>query len=107
MWLSYALSISGVILAVMGIWIYGLQKKEAYKFFYPAICLFVLFSLVPITYSVYVSFTNLKTGHLLERKDVITLFENEKMIVQNSELLTYEVFKNQKKYLLVLKKAQR
>lgn len=102
MWLSYALIISGVILLLVGIWIYGLQKKEAYKFFYPAIVLFVLFSLVPISYSVYVSFTNLKTGHLLERSEVITLFEKEEIIERDSELLNFEIFNNDNKYLIIV-----
>ncbi len=102
MWLSYALIISGIILFIAGIWIYGIQKKDAYKFFYPAIVLFVLFSLVPISYSVYVSFTNLKTGHLLERADVIKLFEQEKMIEKDTELLNYEIFKNQDQFLIVV-----
>lgn len=102
MWLSYALSISAVVLAFIGIWIYGIQKKDAYKFFYPAVVLFVLFSLVPISYSIYVSFTNLKTGHLLERRNVIELFENEKMIVPNSELLNFQVFKTGSDFLLVV-----
>ncbi len=102
MWLSYALSISAVVLAIVGVWIYAFQKKDAYKFFFPALVLFVLFSLVPISYSIYVSFTNLKTGHLLERKDVVELFENEKMIEPKSELLTFQVFKDQNDYLLVV-----
>lgn len=102
MWLSYALSISAIVLALVGIWIYGVQKKDAYKFFYPAVVLFVLFSLVPISYSIYVSFTNLKTGHLLERRNVIELFENEKMIVPNSELLNFQVFKTGDGLLLVV-----
>src|SRR5690349_12208242 len=102
MWLSYALSISAVVLAIVGVWVYAFQKKDAYKFFFPALVLFVLFSLVPISYSIYVSFTNLKTGHLLERKDVVELFENEKMIEPKSELLTFQVFKDQNDYLLVV-----
>lgn len=102
MWLSYALSISAIVLALVGIWIYGVQKKDAYKFFYPAVVLFVLFSLVPISYSIYVSFTNLKTGHLLERRNVIELFENEKMIVPNSELLNFQVLKTGDGLLLVV-----
>lgn len=102
MWLSYALSISAIVLTFVGIWIYAVQKKDAYKFFFPALVLFVLFSLVPISYSIYVSFTNLKTGHLLERKNVIELFENEKMIEPKSELLNFQVFKDQGDYLLVV-----
>lgn len=102
MWLSYALSISAVVLVCIGVWIYAVQKKDAYKFFFPALVLFVLFSLVPISYSIYVSFTNLKTGHLLERKNVIELFENEKMIEPKSELLNFQLFKDQASYLLVV-----
>lgn len=102
MWLSYALTISAVVLSIVGVWIYAVQKKDAYKFFFPALVLFVLFSLVPISYSIYVSFTNLKTGHLLERQNVIELFENEKMIEPNSELLNFQVFKNGADYLMVV-----
>ncbi len=102
MWLSYALSISAVILAVLAIWIYGVQKKDAYKFFYPALVLFVLFSLVPISYSVYVSFTNLKTGHLLEREAVIELFKNEVMVEPGSQILNFKLYKNQSDYLIVV-----
>ena len=102
MWLSYALIISGIVLSIVGVWVYALQKKDAYKFFYPAIVLFVLFSLVPISYSVYVSFTNLKTGHLLERSELIKLFEQEKMIEKDSEILNFEIFKDQNNYLIVV-----
>jgi len=64
MWLTYTLSIAVVILSILAIYIYAISKKDAYRFFYPALVLFVLFSIVPITYSIYVSFTNFKTGHL-------------------------------------------
>ena len=102
MWLSYALTISAIVLTILAIWIYAVQKKDAYKFFYPALVLFVLFSLVPISYSIYVSFTNLKTGHLLERKEVIKLFENEKMIGPNSQILNFELYKDGSGYLVVV-----
>lgn len=92
MWLSYALSISAAILAVLAIYIYVISKKDAYRFFYPAFVLFILFSLVPISYSVYVSFTNLATGHLLERDKVIQLFSEEKIIEPDSILLNFSIY---------------
>lgn len=103
MWLGYALSISATILLILAIWIYGVQKKDAYRFFYPALVLFVLFSLVPISYSIYVSFTNLKTGHLLERKDVVKLFVDEKMVEKDAPLLNFVFTKSSDNYVLVLK----
>lgn len=93
MWLSYALTISAVVLSALAVYIYAISKKDAYRFFYPALVLFVLFSLVPISYSVYVSFTNLKTGHLLERREVLKLFSDEKIIVPNSEILSFQLLK--------------
>lgn len=100
MWLTYALTISFTILTLIGLWVYLGQKKDAYKFFYPALVLFVLFSLVPISYSVYVSFTNLKTGHLLERKNVVALFLEEKIVERDAPYLDFKLFKNSDQYLI-------
>ena len=102
MWLSYALSFSSVFLIALAIYIYVFSKKEAYRFFYPAFVLFVLFSIVPISYSIYVSFTNFKTGHLLERKEVLEIFASEKIIEKDSPLLSYEIYKVRNDFLLVV-----
>lgn len=102
MWLSYALGISGFFLVAVAIYIYAISKKDAYRFFYPAVVLFVLFSLVPISYSIYVSFTNFKTGHLLERQDVVDLITNEKIIEKDSILLNYQIIKYPHSYLLIV-----
>lgn len=102
MWLSYALTVSALVLGALAFYIYVITKKEAYRFFYPALVLFVFFSLVPISYSIYVSFTNLKTGHLLERKDVIHLIRDEKIIKEDSLMLSFQLFKKDEAYLLVV-----
>ncbi|AUN97520.1 ABC transporter permease subunit [Bacteriovorax stolpii] len=102
MWLSWALSLSALILGIVAVYVYGFSKKDAYRFFYPALVLFVLFSLVPISYSVYVSFTNLKTGHLLERKDVIELFQNEKVIQPRVPVLDFQILKYPDSYLIIV-----
>lgn len=104
MWLSYTLSIAVIILSILAIYIYAVSKKDAYRFFYPALVLFVLFSIVPISYSVYVSFTNFKTGHLLERKDVVDIFANEKIVERDSKTLSFEIFKYADSFLLVADK---
>lgn len=101
MWLSYALGVSAIFLSVLAIYIYIVSKKEAYRFFYPAFVLFVLFSIVPISYSVYVSFTNFKTGHLLERKDVVNIFSTEKIIAKNSPTLSFELYKKDNLFFLL------
>lgn len=106
MWLKYSLLSSFIVLVFVGIWIYFFQKKEAYRFFFPAFSLFVLFSLVPISYSVYVSMTNLKTGHLLDRSAVIELFLEEKILKPNSQFLNYQIFKDQKYFYLKVEDFQ-
>ncbi len=102
MWLNYALSISALILFILAIYIYLFSKKEAYRFFYPALVLFVFFSLVPISYSVYVSFTNLKTGHLLTRESVLDLLKSETLIESNSLILNSKFLKYPDHYLIVV-----
>ncbi len=104
MWLSYALSLSVLVLSILAFYIYVISKKDAYRFFYPALVLFILFSIVPISYSVYVSFTNFKTGHLLERKDVVEIFATEKIIEKDSKILNYSILKYSQNYLLVVDK---
>lgn len=102
MWLSYALSISVIVLGILAVYIYIISKKDAYRFFYPALVLFVLFSLVPISYSVYVSFTNLKTGHLLTREAVLDLFLREQVVESNSQILTSKLLRYPESYLLIV-----
>lgn len=102
MWLSYALSISVIVLGILAVYIYIISKKDAYRFFYPALVLFVLFSLVPISYSVYVSFTNLKTGHLLTREAVLDLFLKEQVVESNSQILTSAFLRYPESYLLIV-----
>jgi len=102
MWLKYALSFSAIILGVLATYIYIFSKKEAYRFFYPALVLFVFFSLVPISYSVYVSFTNLKTGHLLTRDAVLELLKSETVIESNSLILNSKFIKYPDHYLLIV-----
>ncbi len=102
MWLNYALSLSAVVLGILALYIYGFSKKEAYRFFYPALVLFVFFSLVPISYSIYVSFTNLKTGHLLTRNTVLELLKTETMVEPNSLILNSKILKYSDHYLLIV-----
>jgi maltose/maltodextrin transport system permease protein len=98
--ISIALVIMAGLLLALGLWIYFFQAQAAYKFFYPAIVLFALFSFLPILYSVYVSFTNLKTGHLLERKQVEHLFKEEQVLDSKFPELNFELFKNNNSYLI-------
>lgn len=101
MWLGYSLIIACMVLSILAIYIYLISKKDAYKFFYPALVLFILFSFVPISYSIYVSFTNLQTGHLLERQKVVELFKEEKVLKPKSEFLSFQLFRDGENYFLV------
>lgn len=100
MWLKYSLGISFIILLALGLWVYFIQKKQAYRFFFPAFFLFVLFSLIPISYSIYVSMTNLKTGHLLDRTAVVNLFLSETELVKNTNFLNFQLYADQDKFFI-------
>lgn len=78
----------------MGIYAFLLSKNIALRFFFPALVLFIIFTLVPILYGIYISLTNLKTGHLLSRSEVVELITQERQLSEHSRPLQVDYFQS-------------
>jgi len=79
-------------------------SKRAYPFRYLAPGLAFLFGMVvyPILYTAYVSLTNLQTGNLLSKDQVIQLFEDRYAAAPDQETFTYRAFLDDHESLVVL-----
>ena len=83
-----------IVLFVLGTLVIFLSKKNSHlKFLYPGLVTFFVFMILPILFTVYISFTNIKTGHFLTKKEALTVLLEEKMIGKNSETYHFKLKK--------------
>ncbi|RIK17615.1 MAG: hypothetical protein DCC51_12170, partial [Anaerolineae bacterium] len=60
----------------------------------PGLAFMLLISVYPIAYTIYISFTNYGTGHLLPKAQVIDILESRNYLPEASGTLNYTVFRN-------------
>src|SRR3989339_2280325 len=58
--------------------IFLIKGAFPYRFMYPGLLTFFLFMVIPILFTIYISFTNLGTGHLLNLARVQEILLSEK-----------------------------
>jgi maltose/maltodextrin transport system permease protein len=82
-------------------------KKNAthLRFMYPGLVTFLVFMVIPIFFSIYISTTNLGTGHFFSKEDATTLILQERIFDNSSPVLQFEMYKStspseDKKYLI-------
>jgi ABC-type sugar transport system permease subunit len=99
---AYAL-LSLLLLGAVGLNIAVLVRR-AYPLRYLLPGLLVLFGMVvyPILYNVYISFTNLQTGNLLQKSQVIHLLENRYVSAPDETTYAYQAYVDEKDQLLLL-----
>lgn len=99
---AYAL-LSLLLLGGVGLNI-AILSRRAYPLRYLLPSLLVLFGMVvyPILYNVYISFTNLQTGNLLQKSQVIHLLENRYAPAPEETIYAYQAYLSDKDELLLL-----
>jgi ABC-type sugar transport system permease subunit len=60
----------------------------------PGLAFMLLVSVYPIAYTIYISFTNYGTGHLLPKAQAIEVLESRNFLPEASGTLNYTVFRN-------------
>jgi ABC-type sugar transport system permease subunit len=91
--------IGSLIIFVTLLTSYTFWSSEALhlRFLYPGLLVFFIFTVIPILYSIYVSTTNLSTGHLLSKGNVIELFRATK-VVDDENSYDYILVPNDKNF---------
>ncbi len=84
-----------LILGVVFInYIFLSEKAYPFRYMVPGLIFLVIMVIYPIFYTIYVSFTNYGTGHILNKEQAIEQFENQVYFPKDSVSYTFQAFKN-------------
>lgn len=90
--LALALVISAAIIN----WIFLSKRTYPLRYLVPGLIFLFTFVVYPIGYTVYLSFTNYGTGHLLSKRQAINSLKQKYYSPQDSQTFISHVYKNQK-----------
>lgn len=97
MWADGYLPLAGVILFITLLLTIIWLRPEAYplRWMSPGLTFMILVSVYPILYTVYISFTNYGTGHLLPKVQSIEVLERRKFLPEAATQFTFSLYENQ------------
>lgn len=73
-------------------WVYLWPRTKALRWTTPGVLLMVVFVALPIVYTLYISFTNWATGHLLSKGQVIEILESRSYVDPDAAGELFELF---------------
>lgn len=83
-----------LVAILLGITLYVWLRPSSgsYRFLYPGMLCFFLFTIAPIFFTVLISFTNLGTGHFFSQNEAKEIILSEKIITNDAIEVKYEVY---------------
>ena len=76
--------------------VYLRPRLTAFRWMSVGIALAFLFTIYPIAYTVYLSFTNMGSGHLMSKPQAISRLEAQQFLPENGETFKWAAYKNAK-----------
>ena len=86
-------SVLGAI-AVFVAMVYLRPRLTAFRWMSVGISLAILFTIYPIIYTVYLSFTNMGSGHLMSKAQAISRLEAQQYLPENGEKFKWAAYRN-------------
>lgn len=77
-------------------WIWLKKENLVYRFLFPGMVFFFLLTILPIVFSVFISFTNLGTGHFLGQDEVYRSLLQEKYVTPDAISLPFKIYPTKK-----------
>ncbi|MCR9203758.1 MAG: maltose ABC transporter permease MalF [Halobacteriovoraceae bacterium] len=87
------LSLFSVVIGILSLFVWVRKDTLSYRFLYPGMICFLLFTIFPIFFSVFISFTNLGTGHFFSQDRVKQLLLDERMLIGEGKAYPFELRK--------------
>jgi len=75
-------------------YIFLTERSYPLRYMVPGLIFLVIMVIYPIFYTIFVSFTNYGTGHILSKKQAIEQFETQVYLPKDSVSYTFQAFKN-------------
>jgi ABC-type sugar transport system permease subunit len=96
-----------VVTAIIN-FVYLSEKAYPLRYILPGTFFMILLVVYPIFYTVYVSFTNYGTGHILTKEQVIEQLENRYYLPEDTQDFSYQAYKlpDQTEYAILLEGEQ-
>ena len=97
-WVGGILSLGVIIIN----YIFLSERTYPFRYMVPGLIFLIIMVIYPIFYTIFVSFTNYGTGHILSKKQVIEQFENQYYLSEDSTTYTYQIFEDSSADLKVI-----
>ena len=82
-------------IAIIVTLIFVLQGAYKFRYMVPGVLFMVIFVLYPIIHTVYLSFTNYGTGHLLTKDQAIQILEDRYYVPDDARTFTFDAYRNE------------
>jgi maltose/maltodextrin transport system permease protein len=89
-----------IIFFLATFYIFTTKKNGHLKFLYPGLVTFFVFMILPIIFTIYISFTNLKTGHFLTLEETKNILLEEVIISADKKSYYYKINKHNEIYTM-------
>ncbi len=103
---AYLLVCVGLILLVITLYVWLSKKAQSYRFLYPGMLCFFLFTIAPIFFTVLISFTNLGTGHFFSQDEAREIILSERNLAPDAKELSYSLYLIDSEYHLLTADAK-
>jgi ABC-type sugar transport system permease subunit len=90
---TMAAAMTAIVIVVTVIFI--LERAYKFRYMVPGVLLMVIFVLYPIIHTVYLSFTNYGTGHLLTKDQAVQILEDRYYLPEESRTFTFDAYRNE------------
>jgi len=97
-WVGGILSLGVIIIN----YIFLSERTYPFRYMVPGLIFLLIMVIYPIFYTIFVSFTNYGTGHILSKKQVIEQFENQYYLSEDSTSYKYQIFEDSSADLKVI-----
>ena len=96
----YFITAIGVFIAIISSIVWLKKSQLSYRFLYPGMLCFLIFTILPIFFSILISFTNLGTGHFFNKEQALSLLTKSKYLPNDAVSYSYKIFKSTDRYYI-------
>lgn len=88
----YFITVISMIIGLTSFWVWAKKSALSYRFLYPGMICFVIFTILPIFFSILISFTNLGTGHFFSKIDATKTLLQNSYLPDNAQFINFDLY---------------
>lgn len=88
----YFITVLALVIGLVSFWVWAKKSALSYRFLYPGMICFLIFTILPIFFSILISFTNLGTGHFFSKEDATQTLLQNTYLPENAQFANYKLY---------------